>query len=200
MNIDYGKLRVLLQAMLLGAFASLGACSNDDGPRDVPPFNDPNATMTIETFGVTGNADVVSGVVQIEPKSSTKTGLFTVGWTVKGNNTYTARVYISADNVRDSADIKIHEGCGKIAATDTCRSNALPACTFEHININTNTISCATPSGSPLVVDVTAVIPIVIPIVTPRTSVPAYIIMEACNPNLTCFPTSLAQAIRVRFY
>ena len=199
MNTNNGKWRALLQVILLGGFASLGACGKDDSPSDVPPFNNPNATMTIETFGVTGNAPVVSEVVQIEPKSSTKTGLFTVGWTVKGNDTYTARVYISANNVRDSADIKIHEGCGKIAATDICRSNALPACTFENININTNTISCATPSGSP-VVDVTAVIPIVTPIVTPRTSVLAYIIMEACNPNLTCFPTSSAQAIQVRFY
>ena len=196
MNTSNGKWRALLQVILLGGFASLGACGKDDGPRDVPPFNNPNATMTIETFGVAGNATVVNGVVQIVPKSSTNLngGLFTVSWTVKGNDTYVARVYVSSDNVLDSADIKILDGCGKQSTTDTCRSNALPVCTFENTNVNTNIISCSTPFGNQ-VADVTRVIPIA----TPRTSVLANIVMEACNPNGTCFPTTTAQAIQVRF-
>ena len=198
MNTGHRKWRTVLQVILLGGFASLAGCGNSDSPPITPPmFNNPNATMTIETFGVTGTS-ILNSVIQIEPKSPTTTGLFTVGWTVRGNDTYTARVYISADNVRGGADIQILEGCGKRSLTDACRSNALPVCIFENTNVNTNTISCITPSGSP-VVDVTAVIPIVTPIVIPRTSVLAYIIMEACNPNGTCFPTTTAQAIQVRF-
>ena len=198
MNIGNGKWHALLQVLLLGGCASLAGCGNSDSPPVAPPiFNNPNATITIETFGVAGNSPITNQVVQISPRSiaNPNGGLFTVSWTVRGNDTYTARMYVSSDNVRDSTDIRIHEGCGKITVTDACRSNALPACIFE--STSTNTISCVTPSGSPIV-DVSTVIPVR----TPRVQVPAFIIMEACNPNGTCFPTvaTAVPSVRVNFH
>ena len=190
-----GKWRVLLKIALMGGLTSLMGCGKDGSSPNPPPFNDPNARMTIETFGVTGTS-VVSSEVQIVPKSSVppSTGILTVNWTVKGNDTYTAHVYVSLNAVRDSGDIEIHAGCGKVTTTDICRSTTTLACTFETTGI-INTISCSTPSGNQ-VVNVTSVVPIVIP----RTSVPAFIIMQACNPNGACFPASSVPFVPVRFY
>ena len=192
-----GKWRVLLKIALMGGLTSLMGCGKDGSSPNPPPFNDPNARMTIETFGVTGTS-VANSVVQIEPKSSVPppTGILTVNWTVKGNDTYTARVYVSSDAVRDSGDIEIHAGCGKVTTTDICRSTTTLACTFETTG-STNTISCSTPSGNQVAKDVTSVVPIA----NPRTSVPAFIIMQACNPNGTCFPAaSSARVVPVRFH
>ncbi len=196
MNTGHRKWRTVLQVILLGGFASLAGCGNSDSPPITPPmFNNPNATMTIETFGVTGTSMPISSVIQIEPESLTQNGIFTVSWTVRGNDTYTVRVYVSSDNVRGGGDIQILEGCGKTTPTGACQSNTPPvACTFRSTN-TTNIISCSTPSGN----QVTDVTPGIL-IATPRVSVLAYIIMEVCNPNGTCFPVTSAPVIQTRFH
>ena len=183
-------------SLLAGSFLCAG-CDSDDGgggSGGTPfSFSDPNATMTIGSFEVTGTSPpLASGVRPIESKlPTTNPGQFSMDWKVTGNNVYTGEVYVSEDNTLDITgvlDIKIM-GCGAPVSANSCQAVATYTCDFEY-TASIKGITCNYPSGGTYTsADLNSFL-------GAGTSKSAYLILRACNPAGTSCPT---KSVRVEF-